>query len=177
MKKFLLLLTITFTVNVISLKAFSDNTISADATRSDSTRLAELDRYWANLEKTVEEGDFEGYRAAYHDDAVIVFAAGTNKTSVTIDQAMAYWKKGFNDTKAGKRKDLVEFRLSQRIGNETTAHETGIFHFTTAGSDGKINGEYLTHFEMLLIKRDGKWYATMEYQKSDATQEEWDALK
>ena len=74
-------------------------------------------------------------------------------------------------------KASVEFRFSQRIGNETTAHDTGIFVYTSADKNGKITGKYITHFEMLLVKRNNTWLAMMEYQKSDGTQEEWEALK
>ncbi len=143
----------------------------------DSTRLVELDRYWAKLSKTVQEGDFEGYEALYHNDAVVVFTSGKNKISEPIAKALASWKKGFNDTKEGKQNDKVEFRFSQRIGSETTAHETGIFFFTSFDSNNKVKAKSFTHFEVLLIKRDNEWYALMEYQKSEASQEEWDALK
>ena len=145
--------------------------------QKDSTRLAELDIYWAKLAKTVENGDFEGYAAAYHEDAVVVFATGENKVSVPLSSAMAGWKDGFTKTKAGLQNDSVRFRFSQRIGNATTAHETGIFHFTSYDTDGKLLGEYLIHFEMLLIKRGDQWLGVMEYQKLSATQEEWDFLK
>ena len=40
------------------------------------------------------------------------------------------------DTKAGKIRASVEFRFSQRIGGETTAHETGIFLYTATDADG-----------------------------------------
>ena len=143
----------------------------------DATRLAELDQYWAELTKTVQEGDFEGYKAGYHDDAVIIFASGKNKESMPIAKALAAWKPGFDATKAGKQSDDVEFRFSQRIGDETTAHETGIFIFTSNDQDGKTTARFVIHFEMLFVKREGKWYAVMEYQKSNATEEEWEALK
>ena len=144
---------------------------------NDSTRLAELDSYWSKLANTVKNGDFEGYAAAYHEDAVVVFATGDNKVSVPLSSAMEGWKEGFINTKVGLHIDSVRFRFSQRIGNATTAHETGIFHFTSYDNDGKLLGEYLVHFEMLLIKRGDNWLGVMEYQKSNATQEEWDLLE
>ncbi len=179
MKKILFLLTIILIISIEPSKANNQkfSTLASLETTEDSTRLAELDRYWANLTRTVQEGDFEGYKALYHSDAVVVFASRENKTSVPIVKALAGWEKGFNDTKEGKQKDKVEFRFSQRIGNETTAHETGIFVFTSIDSDGKVKAKYIIHFEMLLIKGDNGWYALMEYQKSEASQEEWDALE
>jgi len=151
-------------------------TISAQTTK-ETTRLAELDAYWTQLSKTVKEGDYKGYGAMYHSDAVVIFASGKNKSSMPITDALAGWKKGFDETKAGTRNDTAEFRFSQRIGNETTAHETGIFCFTTRDANKKITGTYIVHFEMLLVKRDNRWYGVMEYQKTNGTQAEWDALK
>ena len=179
MKKILLFLAITLVANMET--AFSNNYKSdfllTIETQKDSVRLAELDLYWMELARTVQEGDFEGYGATYHEDAVVVFATGENKTSVALSEALAGWKEGFMKTKEGIQKDAVQFRFSQRIGNETTAFETGIFRFTSKDAVGKLLGEYTIHFEMLLIKRDGKWYGLMEYQKGTATEEEWDALQ
>lgn len=169
MKKFLLSLIILFTTGI--------NTTKANTPPQDSLRLAELDHFWTELSRTVKEGDFEGYKAAYHEDAVVVFATGEKKTSVPIAKALANWKKGFVDTKNGKRQDKVEFRFSQRIGDKTTAHETGIFVFTSADNQGNVTATYIINFEMLLIKRDNTWYAIMEHQKSATTQKEWEALK
>tara|TARA_R110002073_G_scaffold128999_6_gene275240 strand:+ start:684 stop:1190 length:507 start_codon:yes stop_codon:yes gene_type:complete len=168
MKKVLFSIIILFVINV--------QTVTSQSTK-ETTRLAELDLFWTELSRTVREGDFEGYKATYHEDAVVIFASGKNKTSVSISKALTGWKKGFDETKAGNRKDSAEFRFSQRIGNETTAHETGIFIFTSIDKNGKVTAKYRTHFEMLLVKRNGKWLGVMEYQKNNATQEEWDALK
>jgi len=143
----------------------------------DSVRTDELDRYWAEVARTVQAGDYEGYGATYHPDAVCVFTTGKNKRSSPIDEQLALWKPGFVDTQAGKVKNKVEFRFSQRVGDHATAHETGIFFFTSADKDGKILSAGGVHFESLLVKRNGKWLALMEYQKSKATQAEWDALK
>ena len=179
MKRNLFLLTIIFIVSIVSAKAnnHKSNTTTKSETSNDSLQLAELDHFWAELSRTVNEGDFEGYKAAYHDDAVVIFASGQNKVSLPITKALANWKQGFSDTKAGKTKDRVEFRFYQRISDETTAHETGIFHFKSTESNGKILGDYLVHFEMLLVKRKNAWIGLMEYQKSEATKEEWESLE
>ncbi len=178
MKKILLLLAIVFIASIETIKAnnLKSTTPIEEQTKKDSLRIAELDRFWEEISRTVREGDFEGYKSAYHIDAVVIFASGKNKTSVPISTALNNWKQGFLDTKAGKRRDNVELRFSQRIGDETTAHETGIFKFSSVDSNGKVIANYITHFEMLLVKRNKTWHGLMEYQKSNATQEEWDAL-
>ncbi|WP_282043466.1 hypothetical protein [Winogradskyella flava] len=146
-------------------------------TQKDSSRIAELNRYWERLNKTVIEGDFEGNKDCFHKDAVVVFASGQNKTSVPISVALIGWKQSFKNTKEGKTKVNIELRFSQRIGDETTAHETGIFVYTSTDSLSKVTNKYYIPFEMLLVKRNNKWYAMMEYQKPLVTKKEWDALK
>lgn len=132
-----------------------------------------LDAFWAEIARTVTEGDFEAYRSSYHEDAVLV--SGLAKTSQPVSQALADWEQGFIDTRAGKKAVSLEFRFTQRLSDATTAHETGMFYYSATGEDGKREHAYV-HFEALLVKQDG-WKTMMEYQKSSATQEEWDAAK
>ena len=48
-------------------------------------------------------------------------------------------QKGINNTEKGTQVDKVEFRCSQRIGNKITAHERGIFMFTSIDNESKIS--------------------------------------
>ncbi|MCQ0112157.1 Ketosteroid isomerase homolog [Zhouia amylolytica] len=139
-------------------------------------RTQELNQFYDILSKTVKKGDFEGYSNLYHQDAVVVFTAGEDKKSVPVIQALNKWKSGFEDTKSGKVKAQVEFRFSQRVGDETTAHETGIFHYQSYNKAGEVISNYYGHLDMLLVKLDNQWKMIMEHQISDATPEEWDAL-
>ena len=165
-------------LSIISLFTFFVTTKAISQSNTDDFRKTEIDKtYWSVISKTVKEGDFEGYSATCHDNSVLVSTNGKKKRSYPIPTALAYWKKGFTNTKEGKQMDNVSFRFSQRIGDETTAHETGIFYFTSHDSKGKLIDEYYIHLEALLVKRGDKWVCLMEYQKAMATQEEWDALK
>jgi len=139
----------------------------------DTDRLASLNAYWAEVSRTVREGDFEGYRATCHSEAVLV--SGKSRTSYPLTQALKRWKAEFDATKAGTMKADVAFRFSQRFGDATTAHETGIFRYaaTKAGENEKV--EFI-HFQALLVKKDARWKILMEYQKSPATEAEWEAL-
>ena len=134
---------------------------------------AELNAFWAEASRTVAEGDFEGYASTYHPDAVLV--SGFNQNSYPIAAALDGWKQGFLDTKAGNMVAGVEFRFTERRFDETTAHETGIFHYTITSNEGDSTDVYI-HFEALLVKKDG-WEMMMEYQKASATEEEWSAAK
>lgn len=160
------------------LLAFLTSTKAISQSNTEALRKAQIDRtYWSVISVTVKEGDFEGYSATCHENAVLVTTAGKNKLSYPMTTALARWKQGFLNTKQGKQMDNVQFRFSQRIGDETTAHETGIFYFTSHDSTGKLIAEGYTHLEALLVKQGDKWVCLMEYQKAKATPEEWDALK
>ena len=134
-------------------------------------RTAELDAFWAEVSRTVAEGDFEGYAATYHPDAILV--SGLAEITHPISQALDGWRQGFLDTRAGIMKASVEFRFTQKLSDETTAHETGIFHYESVDAEGNRTGQFI-HFEALLVRKEG-WKMMMEYQKSVATQEEWNA--
>ncbi len=141
----------------------------------DNDRTEELDRYWKTLAKTAKEGDFEGMKSLYHEDAVLV----KPDTTIAISEAFKYrWKKEILEVRDGKRANTLEFRFSKRVGNHITAYEEGIYHYTsTETSTGKSLGDSYIHFETLLVKVDSKWLTLMEYQKTEASKEEWEALK
>jgi len=130
----------------------------------------ELDDYWAEISRTVEEGDFEGYSRLYHPDAVLV-SLGSG-SSYPIARALDEWEQGFLDTRAGRVEASVAFRFTQRLHDETTAHETGIFRYTVEPEDGSQT-VVMVHFEGLLVRKDGAWLMMMEYQKHPATEEDW----
>ena len=126
------------------------------------------------MSRTVREGDFEEYAATCHKDGVLV--AGTSKRCHPLSVALARWKKEFVDTKAGRRKSGVTFRFSQRLGDATTAHETGVFLYSATVDNGARKDEYI-NFEALLLKTERGWKIMMEHQKSRATKVEWETLK
>lgn len=146
----------------------------AFSSQADEARLKELDAYWAEVARAVNEGDFAGYSATCHAEGVLV--SGSKKTSSPLADALKRWKKEFDATKSGDMKATVAFKFSQRLGDATTAHETGMFHYAATDATGKETHEYI-HFEGLLVKRDGRWKILMEYQKSKGTREEFEALK
>lgn len=134
----------------------------------------ELDQFWQALSQTVIDGDFEQYSAGYHQDAVLV--SGFKKTSYPIQKALARWKQGFADTKQGKIKANVKFVWTQRYTSDNTAHETGMFKYSTTDENGKTE-DFIAHLTTLMVKKNGKWLIVMENQKSKASQQQWDAVQ
>jgi hypothetical protein len=160
-------------IYIFALLSLLNHTEEAFASQEEKARLAELDAYWAKVSRAVREGDFEGYKATCHEQGVLV--SGNKKTSYPLSEALVRWEKDFTTTKAGAIKAKVEFRFSQRFGDETTAHETGIFLYSFTDPEGRWKQEHV-HFQALLLKGKNGWKIMMEYQKSKATKAEWDAL-
>ncbi|MFV1885267.1 MAG: hypothetical protein ACMZ7B_12320 [Balneola sp.] len=133
----------------------------------------EIDAFWVKMSKTVEEGDYEGYASLYHEDAILV--SGFSNNSYPIANALAGWKQGFDDTKAGEMKAGVEFRFDKRLHGETTVHDSGIFRYWSQ-NEGEEPQVFIAKFEGLLVKKSDGWKMMMEYQISQATEEEWEAL-
>ena len=137
-------------------------------------RVKQLDAYWAEVSRAVAAGDFAGYAATCDAEGVLV--SGVKKSCTPLAEALKRWKKDFDATKSGEMKASVQFKFSQRLNDGTTAHETGIFLYTATGADGKETRAYV-HFEALLLKREDGWKIVMEYQKANATEAEFDALR
>jgi len=155
------------------LLALALNLIPFAAAGNDAT-LAELDAVWAELSRTVTEGDFAAMAAVYHEDAVLVNAI--SQSSYPIAAAMSGWKPDIDRTRNGEVHAEVAFRFSQRLNDATTAHETGIFYYMATPADGETSAAII-NFEALLVKKNGEWKVMMEYQKSVATIEDWNVLE
>lgn len=138
-----------------------------------TTAIMEIDAYWQEVERSVREGDFEAYSATIHPDAVII--AGAKQVSYPLKLALLRWEKDFENTKSGRLKGEVSFRFGQRYRDTTTAHEVGIFRYTSTPKEGPATTDYIA-FEALLVKKDGLWQMLMENQIRTATEEEWHAL-
>lgn len=140
----------------------------------EQARIKELDAYWTEVSRAVNEGDFDAYKATCHGDAVLV--SESKRMSQPLAVALARWSNDFANTRDGKISSKVEFRFSKRFGDATTAHETGIFRFTAQKNGEEPTIEYI-NLEALLVKRGGTWKILMENQTGPATPKEWDALK
>tara|TARA_B100000902_G_C27060095_1_gene788685 strand:- start:285 stop:818 length:534 start_codon:yes stop_codon:yes gene_type:complete len=165
-------------LGVMSLKFFFQATLSFSSLFLSVILLAgdtvgELEEYWNRVSQAVRTGDLEGYRATCHTDGVLI--SGKAKKSELLSQALIRWSKEFSATKAGKMQADVKFRFSGRITGKDTAHEKGIFLYSSKKKGEEWKKDYV-HFEALLVKKDGEWKILMEFQKSSATQKEWESL-
>jgi len=135
--------------------------------------MTEIDAYWKEVERSVREGDFDGYSATIHPDAVII--AGRKQSSFPLLHALSRWEKDFENTRSGKLKGEVSFRFAHRYRDTTTSHESGVFRYIATPQDGQSTTDYVA-FEALLVNKDGQWQMLMENQIGPASEDEWERL-
>lgn len=140
---------------------------------ADAGRLAELDRLWADVARAVKEGDFAAYAATCHPEGVLV--SESKGLSQPLAAALARWQPEFIDTQAGRMTAEVEVRFSRRLGDATTAHETGIFRYASGKSGGPVKTDYVP-FRALLVKHHGRWLVLMEHQLEHVDEATWNRL-
>ncbi|MFH5806503.1 YybH family protein [Alienimonas sp. DA493] len=133
---------------------------------------AELDAFWAEAARTVREGDFAGYAALYHPDAV--FVSDAKGTVAPIAEQLEKWKPGFEETQAGEAVADVTFRFTQRLHGPTTAHETGLFRYVSH-APGATGEPAFVRFEALLVRGPDGWRWVMERQLEVASERDWQA--
>lgn len=162
---------------VVSFNSYSQiqQEVSSSEIKPINKRMKALNNYWEDLARTAREGDFDGMKALYHEDAIVV----KSDTTFAVSKAFKVrWKKEIMEVKNGKRTNSLDFRFSKRIGSETTAFEKGIYRYTSVetATDKDLGGAYI-HFETLLVKVNNRWVAIMEHQKEEATEAEWNSLE
>jgi ketosteroid isomerase-like protein len=136
---------------------------------------SELDLFWEEAARTVATGDFSAYSALYHPDAVVVDTVTAPNGTKPIAEALRQWKASFDETASSTRETTLAFRFSRRLHNSETAHESGIFQYTSSSNTEPVKTIYVK-FEALMVKKDTKWMWLMEYQRELTSKDEWDSL-
>jgi hypothetical protein len=126
---------------------------------------------YQRLTSAVDKADFIMMASAYHPDAVLVKKGKTTP----IKHALTRWtKEGTSWAQKGGKASL-EFRFSERVVDETSSFEKGIYKYKTISKTGQEK-VYLVHIENLSVKRNGIWVTLMEKQLNNATKSEWENL-
>jgi hypothetical protein len=132
---------------------------------------AELDELWARVVQSVRTGDADLYLSTYHPDAI--FVSARRGISRTVAEDVAANRDAWRATAEGRAERDLEFRFTRRIHNESSAHESGIFRYSSV--EGGVRTVATIHFTAALVKVEGVWFQLLEYQDSDATDAEWEA--
>ncbi|MDZ4260012.1 MAG: hypothetical protein U0974_00120 [Gemmatimonadales bacterium] len=150
--------------------------VASPLAAQDDPVIAELDAFWAEVSRTVAEGDFEGMVAMNHPDGIWVSALASNPATRLQAEWLAAAAEDVARTRAGEQSPRVEFRFSSRVHDATTAHEVGMVRFTNTRGGVRMEDVYGL-LDSYLVKKDGRWTILVEIQRWDMTKAEWDALR
>ena len=134
----------------------------------------EIDELWARVAQSVATGDPDLYMSTYHPDAI--FVSQRRGITRTIVEDVEANREVWAETADGRAVRSVEFRFTERLHNENSAHETGIFRYASTEADG-VERAVLIHFQAALVRKDGEWLQLLELQTTDATEAEWEAVR
>lgn len=126
---------------------------------------------WAVVSATVAVGDAVGMGRTYHPDAILVNATKT----ASIAETMVRWTAGMDKARREGGRSTVAFRFTRRQDDASTAFESGIFKLTDFDRAGAATVAFIP-FEMLLVKKDGKWRILMERQLTAVDEAAWSKL-
>ena len=140
------------------------------------TVLQELNAYWAEMARTLSEGDFEGMQSLYHPDAIWEGGSGDSLTISLESEPLLAFKPFLEEVRAGNRRAGIEFRFSSRNYDENTAHEIGVMR-----SHDEPEGQERTYrywrLDSYLVKK-GTWMMLIENQTNFVlTESDWTALE
>lgn len=145
--------------------------LQGQAPRTSPTTQAIDADLWSVIVKSVADADFEAMASTYHPDAVVV---GPGRTT-PIQVMMPLWKRSGLADKTKGIKHTVEFRFASRLDDSASAFETGIFKYSS-DSAGVVKSDYVP-FEVLAVKRNGKWRVVMEHQLPATDLAGWNKLR
>lgn len=137
---------------------------------NEDAQIAEVEKFWAQISDSVSKGDFEAYRSAHHDDAVLLMEGRSHN----MENTHKFFKRGFDDTAAGAVEAGIEFLWTQRSVGSDTAFQKGVFRYWSKA--GGIDYMQYTPFEVVLVKGKTGWKLLTQKQAKAITKEQWDAL-
>ena len=127
---------------------------------------------WQVISQSVIDRDIVAMGSTYHPDAVVVNAEKTSPISSTLIR----WGEGMQKEIENGTSATVAFRFSERMDNEDSALETGIFNYISTDAAGLETSIYI-NFQTLLVKKNDRWLFVMEHQLDDTDKAAWEALQ
>lgn len=119
---------------------------------------------WLPFIKAFAEGDAGGYIALHSKD--LIRPMGDAKRIEPYDKWTAGTRGMFKSFAERGTKIAIDFRFLERIANEDTASERGIFEFSMTNAKGETQKSY-GKFHVILKKVAGTWKILMDYDSSE----------
>ncbi|EDP69641.1 hypothetical protein FBALC1_05633 [Flavobacteriales bacterium ALC-1] len=129
-----------------------------------SENLKAINTVWAKFYKAFETLDYT-LMAEIHDKDLVRVSGGRN--ILDYDTYINNYKAGFQRDKEAKQTSMISLRFFERINNDSTASERGVYKLIR--NKGKDNEQaYYGQFHVLFKKIDGLWKITMDYDSNES---------
>ena len=136
----------------------------------------ELDAYWAEMARALNEGDHEAMVQLYHPDAIWEGGSGDSLMISLEREPLMAFKAYLDEILAGNEHARIEFKFSSRLHDAITAHEIGMIH-SYSGSTGSEPVHGYFKLDSYLVKKNDRWVMIVENQTHQVlTREDWNAL-
>ncbi|GLX78603.1 hypothetical protein tinsulaeT_19430 [Thalassotalea insulae] len=146
--------------------------MSLSATSAYGVESYQTDTMYRALIKSVDVNDFDLMAAQYHRDAVLV----SKKKTELISQSFKRWRADGKKIAQSGGKAELRMRFNNRVINDDSAYETGIYHYRKLDKNGKVTFEYYMSFADLNVKVNGNWQIIMERNVEKSTEAEFNTL-
>lgn len=126
--------------------------------------LKAINAVWAKFYEAFETLDYT-LMAEIHSKDLVRVSGGKN--IIDYDTYINNYKFSFNRDKETNQTSNIALRFFERINNDTTASERGIYKLTrNKGTDKEQS--YYGQFHVIFKKNDGGWKITMDYDSSES---------
>lgn len=127
------------------------------------TNLQDINATWAKFYKAFETLDYT-LMAEIHAKDLVRVSGG--KRIIDYDTYINNYKVGFERDKAAEQTSEISLRFFERINNETTASERGIYKLIRNKGTEKEQA-YYGQFHVIFKKIDNEWKITLDYDSSE----------
>ncbi|MEO1031439.1 MAG: nuclear transport factor 2 family protein [Bacteroidota bacterium] len=127
------------------------------------TDLQDINTTWAKFYKAFETLDYT-LMAEIHAKDLVRVSGG--RRIIDYDSYINNYKAGFERDKAAGQTSNISLRFFERLCNDSTASERGIYKLVRNKGTDKAQA-YYGQFHVLFKKRDGQWKIIMDYDSSE----------
>ncbi len=125
--------------------------------------LKEINMTWSKFYKAFESLDYT-LMAEIHSKDLVRVSGG--QRIIDYDTYIANYKSGFERDKTSKQTSNISLRFFERISNDSTASERGIYKLIRNKNTDKEQ-VYYGQFHVILKKINDEWKITMDYDSSE----------
>ncbi len=125
--------------------------------------LKDINKTWEKFYKAFDSLDYT-LMADIHSEKLIRISGGNRITDYKT--YINNYKATFDRAKENKTSNTISLRFFERISNDSTASERGVYKLTRI-ENGKAPKSYYGQFHVIFIKENNTWKILMDYDSSE----------